>query len=80
MNWQKLGGISRTWRTLYWTNNVKSGDGMIKITDDAMQILKAILVGAEAEPDGGLRLLPTPDGKFALVLDTELSGEQVVAV
>jgi hypothetical protein len=51
---------------------------MIKVTEDAMQILKTILVAAEAGPEEGLRLLPTPDGTFALAIDTELSGDQVV--
>jgi hypothetical protein len=51
---------------------------MTKVTDDAKQVLTDILVAAEAEPDEGLRLLPTSDGNFALAIDTELSGDQVV--
>ena len=51
---------------------------MVKVTADAMQILKTILVDVEAEPDEGLRLLPTPDGSFILAIGTELSGDQVI--
>jgi len=42
--------------------------GMITVTERA----------AEAEPDEGLRLLPRADGRFELMLGTELSGDQVV--
>jgi len=48
------------------------------ITEHAKEILKSILIAAEAEPDEGLRLLPRPEGIFELMLDTELSGDLVV--
>ena len=51
---------------------------MITITEHAKEILKSILIAAEAEPDEGLRLLPRPEGIFELMLDTELSGDLVV--
>jgi len=51
---------------------------MVTVTEDAKKVLKTILVAAEADPDEGLRLLPTADEMFALALDTELSGDQVV--
>ena len=51
---------------------------MITVTEHAKEELEAILLSHEAEPDEGLRLLPSPDGRFALMLDTELSGDQVV--
>lgn len=51
---------------------------MITVTERAKGELKAILIASEAEPDERLRLLPSPDGRFALMLDTELSGDQVV--
>ena len=40
--------------------------------------MKAILIASEADPDEGLRLLPSSDGRFALTLDTELSGDSVI--
>ena len=62
-----------------WDRKCESlGDGMVTVTEDAKKVLKTILVAAEADPDEGLRLLPTADGVFALALDTELSGDQVV--
>ena len=51
---------------------------MITLTEHAKEILKSILIAAEAEPDEGLRLMPSPDGRFVLSLDTELSGDLVV--
>ena len=51
---------------------------MITVTDRAKEVLKATLIATEADPDEGLRLLPTPDGTFVLTLDTELPGDQVV--
>jgi Fe-S cluster assembly iron-binding protein IscA len=50
---------------------------VITVTERAKEELKTILIAAEAEPDEGLRLLPTPDGKFILAVDTELLGDQV---
>ena len=51
---------------------------MIVVTECAKDILKATLIASEAGPDEGLRLLPRADGRFELVLSTELSGDQVV--
>lgn len=51
---------------------------MIMVTEEAKRVLKTILVAGEAGPDEGLRLLPSPDGRFVLAIDTELSGDQVV--
>jgi len=50
---------------------------MITVTERAKQELKAILIAIGADLDKGLRLQPTTDG-FALTLDSELSGDQVV--
>lgn len=50
---------------------------MITVTERAKEELKAILIDIEADREQGLRLLPTPRG-FALTLDTELPGDQVV--
>ena len=51
---------------------------MITVTERAKEELKTMLIAAEAKPDAGLRLLPRPDGKFELMLDTKLSGDLVV--
>ncbi|MFC2003554.1 hypothetical protein ACFLV4_06415 [Chloroflexota bacterium] len=51
---------------------------MITITERAKEELKDVLVAAEAEPDEGLRLLPTSEDVFELMLDTEMSGDLVV--
>ena len=51
---------------------------MITVTEGAKGTLKAILIASEADADEGLRLLPSPEGKFVLALDTELSGDLVV--
>jgi Fe-S cluster assembly iron-binding protein IscA len=51
---------------------------VITITERAKEELKDVLVTAEAEPYEGLRLLPTSEGVFELILDTEMSGDLVV--
>ena len=51
---------------------------MITITERAKEELKDVLFAAESEPYEGLRLLPTSEGVFELMLDTELSGDLVV--
>jgi len=51
---------------------------MITVTERAKEELKSMVIAAEGKPDEGLRLLPRPDGRFELMLDTELSGDQVV--
>lgn len=51
---------------------------MITVTESAKEELKAILLSHEAESDEGLRLLPSPDGRFVLALDSELRGDQVI--
>ena len=51
---------------------------MITVTDHAKQVLKEILVAREADPDEGLRLMPSPDGEFVLAPDTTLPGDDVV--
>ncbi|MBL7124900.1 MAG: hypothetical protein ISS51_02250 [Dehalococcoidales bacterium] len=51
---------------------------MITVTESAKEELKVILLSHEAEPDEGLRLLPSPDGRFVLALDSELRGDQVI--
>ena len=50
---------------------------MITVTECAKEELKAMLVSVGADLDKGLRLQPTRDG-FALMLDSELSGDLVV--
>jgi len=50
---------------------------VITVTERAKQELKSILIAIGADPDEGLRLMPTADG-FALTLDSGLSGDQVV--
>jgi len=51
---------------------------VITVTEDAKRVLKNILIDSEADPEKGLRLLPIPDGKFVLALDTELHGDLVI--
>jgi len=51
---------------------------MITVTESAKEELKAIFIASGADPEQGLRLLPTPDGRFVLALDTELPGDEVV--
>ncbi len=51
---------------------------MITITERAKEELKDVLVAAEAEPYEGLRLLPTSEEVFELMLDTEMTGDLVV--
>jgi hypothetical protein len=58
--------------------NLDQEAGVITVTEHAAEILKSILIAAEAEPDEGLRLLPRSNGIFELMLDTELSGDLVV--
>ena len=50
---------------------------MITVTERAKEALKTILFTAGADPDKGLRLLPTEDG-VALALDSKLTGDEVV--
>lgn len=52
--------------------------GVITITERAKEELKDVLIAAEAEPDEGLRLMPTSDGTFELMLDAEMTGDLVV--
>jgi Fe-S cluster assembly iron-binding protein IscA len=52
--------------------------GVITVTERAKEELKDVLIAAEAGPDEGLRLMPTSDGTFELMLDTEMSGDLVV--
>ena len=51
---------------------------MITITERAKEELKDVLVAAEAKPYEGLRLLPTSEEVFELMLDTEMTGDLVV--
>ncbi len=51
---------------------------MITVTECAKEELKTMLIAAEAEPEQGLRLLPTSEDVFELMLDTEMSGDLVV--
>jgi Fe-S cluster assembly iron-binding protein IscA len=51
---------------------------VITVTERAKEELKDVLITAEAEPDEGLRLLPTSEGMYQLMLDTEMSGDLVV--
>lgn len=51
---------------------------MITVTERAKEELKGLLITSRAEPEEGLRLLPSPDGVFVLGIDTEMSGDQVV--
>lgn len=51
---------------------------MITVTECARQELASLLVSYRAEDWEALRLLPSPHSKFLLMLDNELSGDQVV--
>ncbi len=51
---------------------------MVSITERAKRYLKTVLVDSGEGPDKGLRLLPLSDVDFVLVIDTEMSGDQVV--
>jgi len=51
---------------------------MVGVTERAAKELKAKLERRSAGWEEALRLLPTPQGKFVLVVDTELSADQVV--
>ena len=52
--------------------------GVITITERAKEELREVLTAAEAESNEGLRLLPTSEGVFELMLDTEMSGDLVI--
>jgi len=51
---------------------------VITVTEHAKEELKDILIANRAAPEEGLRLLPSPDGRLVLTIDTQLSGDQVV--
>ena len=51
---------------------------MVRVTERAAKELKAKLERRGAYPEEGLRLLPTPGDKFVLLVDSQLSGDQVV--
>jgi len=51
---------------------------VITVTERAKEELREVLIAAEAETYEGLRLLPTSEGVFELILDTEKSGDLVV--
>ena len=51
---------------------------MVVVTERAAKELRGKLMAPTSNPKVGLRLLPTPGGRFMLVLDTELSGDQVI--
>jgi hypothetical protein len=51
---------------------------MIKVTEHAKAVLKSMLISLDADIDEGLRLMPTADNTFLLVVDMLLSGDQVV--
>jgi len=51
---------------------------MVGVTERAAKELKSKLDGQTTDPEQGLRLLPTPERKFVLVVDYELSGDRVV--
>lgn len=51
---------------------------MITVTERAKEQLKTMLIANQADPDDGLRLLPSPGGRFVLAIGSELSGDQVV--
>jgi Fe-S cluster assembly iron-binding protein IscA len=51
---------------------------MVTVTERAAEELRAKLLDLDSAPEVGLRLMPTPSGKFLLLLDTELSGDHVV--
>ena len=68
------------------------GEGMIKVTDVAMKELKAIMdrgrtscvdefkeiaYGAD-EADIALRLVPTPEGHLAIIMDVYREGDTVI--
>lgn len=51
---------------------------MVRVTEQAAKELRAKLLAETSDPEVGLRLLPAPNGRFMLILDTEQSGDQVV--
>ena len=51
---------------------------MIIVIERAKQELKSMLLAIGADPEERRRLMPCPDGKCVLALDTELAGDQVV--
>jgi hypothetical protein len=51
---------------------------MVAVTEGAARELKAKLLAETSDTEVGLRLLPTPGGEFMLVLDTKLSGDEVI--
>jgi Fe-S cluster assembly iron-binding protein IscA len=51
---------------------------VINITERAKEELKELLLAAEAQPYEGLRLLPTSNGVFSFMLDSEMLGDFVV--
>ena len=51
---------------------------MITVTEGAKQQLKKILSAKVDNPHAGLRLTPSDPGQFALSIDIELPGDQVV--
>jgi len=51
---------------------------MVMVTEQAAEELRGKLLAATTDPELGLRLLPAPGGRFVLLPDTELSGDQVV--
>ena len=51
---------------------------MVAVTEQAAKELRAKLLAETSDPEIGLRILPVPDSRFMLILDTELSGDQVV--
>ena len=51
---------------------------MITVSERAKKVLKAILIASEADPEKGLRLMPHPEGRFLLTLDSELRGDLVI--
>jgi len=51
---------------------------MITVTEQAKASLKSMLISLGADTDEGLRLLPTTDDEFVLVVDRLLSGDQLI--
>jgi Fe-S cluster assembly iron-binding protein IscA len=51
---------------------------MITVTEQAKEALKTILFTTGADPDEGLRLMPTPEGGCVLLPSTLLHGDEVV--
>ena len=51
---------------------------MLAVTERAKEELKRMLSAKADNPQAGLRLTPSSPNKFALGIDTEMSGDQVV--